>query len=263
MSLNIGSGITIEGGISIVVDYGTPINAVPPVISTSTPNIRVGKTVTTTTGTWNSSYPTLGYYYQWLDNNSNISGATSNTYVVQSSDLGNYITANVIAYSSYGNSAPATSNALGPVLSPISQPTIGDYIYGGYYAGNYTGYVNAVYNTYYVIVADISTGSAGQYNSAYLACQNLVSGGYNDWELPIHDLYPIMQAGRLSGTWPTSQNYNVSNTALRNYWVNQGYPHNSPSELLEVYIFATGSFDFNYYNNFFSYRATRFEPIVT
>ena len=133
-------------------------------------------------------------------------------------------------------------------------PAIGQFIYGGYYAGVYLGQ--------YLIVAPKSTEGGGQYNASYLACQNLVSGGFSDWALPVYNMYPVMQTARSSGLWPASQTYNVSFSSLRNYWINVGYPKNNPSELLPVYIFATGSYDANYPTNFFSYRATRLQAFA-
>jgi phage baseplate assembly protein gpV len=92
MGIAIESGISIEEGISIVVDYGTPTNTVAPVISVATPNVRVGKTLTSTTGTWTGSFPILGYNYQWYADSILISGATANTYVIQSGDLNSFVT---------------------------------------------------------------------------------------------------------------------------------------------------------------------------
>ena len=276
MGVNIGPGITIEGGISIVIDEGVPYNTVAPVISVQTPNVRVGKTLTSTTGTWTGSYPTLGYYYQWLDNGSNIANATANTYVVQSSDLGNYLSSNVIAYSSYGNSLPATSNTLGPVLPAIVAPTIGDFVYGGYYAGTVTsGSVQ-----YYLIVAPKSTESQGNYLTAYAAVNTLSINGYSDWQLPHgtssstpisqgtgYDIPTTMGIAASSGTWPSSQTYYTTPTSGRiNYWTNVGptlpYPPNST--LVQTYWFYNGTYNSGYASNTtFSYRGVRFEPVPT
>ena len=271
MSLDILSGITIEGGISIVVDNGTPYNTVAPVISVATPNVRVGKTVTSTTGTWSGSFPTLGYYYQWLDNGSNIANATSNTYVIQSSDLGNYLTSNVIAYSTYGNSLPATSNSLGPVLPAIVTPTIGDFVYGGYYAGTVT---TVGTTTMYLIVAPKSTEAQANYLTAYAAAEALTTNGYTDWQLPHgtsgssqgtgYDIPSTMYSASRSPTWPVSQAYYVIPSTRYNYWTNVGPTLSPPSTTVQVYRFGPGAYDFVAGNNtLVSYRAVRFEPIPT
>lgn len=260
MGVNIGSGITIEGGISIVIDDGTPYNTVAPVISVATPNVRVGKTLTSTTGTWNGSYPTLGYYYQWLDNGSNIANATSNTYVIQSSDLGNYLTSNVIAYSSYGNSLPATSNSLGPVLPAIVAPTIGDFVYGGYYAGTTT--ISSV--LYYLIVSDSSVGQGiTNYNTAYTNCNALVSNGYSDWVLPTFAETQQMDSVSSSPTtWPSGQQFNrAPSTSTSNYWATAGYPVTGLTSCWNFYYNTTESIYGT--NSSISYRAVRYEPIPT
>jgi hypothetical protein len=87
-----------------------PGNTVPPVISGTA---MQGQTLSSTTGTWTNS-PT-GYTYQWRrcdsagNNCSNISGATSSTYVLQSGDVGSTIRVVVTATNS-GGSTPATSD---------------------------------------------------------------------------------------------------------------------------------------------------------
>lgn len=260
MGVNIGPGITIEGGISIVIDDGTPQNAVAPVISVATPNVRVGKTVTSTTGTWNASYPILGYYYQWLDNSSNIANATASTYVIQSSDLGNYLSSNVIAYSTYGNSSPATSNSLGPVLPAIVAPTIGDFVYGGYYAGTTT--VASI--LYYLIVSDSSVGQGfTTYNTAYINCNALVSNGYSDWVLPTFDETQQMDSVSTSPTtWPSGQQFNRTPlSSLSNYWPKSGYPVTGTINCWNFYYNTTEIIYGT--NSAISYRAVRYQPIPT
>lgn len=269
MGIVIEGGIAIEEGISIAVDYGIPTNTVAPVISVATPNVRVGKTLTSTTGTWTGSFPILGYNYQWYADSIIISGATANTYVIQSGDLGKFITCQVIAYSTYGNGLPATSNILGPVLPAVVTPTIGDVVYGGYYAGLYA---SAFVNDYYLIVAPASTESTGTYSTAYAACEALSINGYSDWHLPGgldlignggYNVYPIMYSASVTATWPSSQAYYTTPTSARfNYWTNASA--SPPSSLVDVYRFYNASYDFVVATNSgVSYRAIRFEPIPT
>lgn len=89
-----------------------PVNTVSPVISGTT---TVGQTLSVTTGTWTNT-PT-GYYYQWRANASAISNATANTFALTITQAGANITCNVTAYNALGNSTPATSNSVGPVLN--------------------------------------------------------------------------------------------------------------------------------------------------
>jgi Bacterial Ig-like domain (group 3) len=77
-----------------------------------------GGTLSVTNGAW-SNNPT-GFSYVWDDCNSSgtcsaINGATSTSYVLQASDVGNTIVA-VVTASNAGGQTPATSNSVGPVL---------------------------------------------------------------------------------------------------------------------------------------------------
>lgn len=95
------------GGVAITA----PTNTVAPAISGT---IIVGQTLTTTNGTWTGS-PT-GYSYQWLRGGVNISGATSNTYLLVTADLAATITVTVTATNA-GGSASATSTGVGPIVA--------------------------------------------------------------------------------------------------------------------------------------------------
>ena len=94
-----------------------PVNTILPVITFTA---QPGDTLTTTNGSWSHS-PT-GYAYQWQDCNSsgsscvNISGATSSTYTLQASDVGDTIDVIVTASNADGSSS-ATAAYLGPVTS--------------------------------------------------------------------------------------------------------------------------------------------------
>ena len=91
-----------------------PSNTAAPAISGQTVQ---GQTLSTTNGSWNES-PT-SYAYQWQDCSgscSNISGATSSTYALQSSDVGDTIDVVVTATNANG-STPATSAATSTVTA--------------------------------------------------------------------------------------------------------------------------------------------------
>lgn len=89
----------------------SPSNSSAPSISG---NVAYGQTLTAANGTWTSS-PT-SYTYQWSrasssgGSYSNIAGATSSTYVLTSSDIGNYLKVSVTATNAAG-SASASSSA--------------------------------------------------------------------------------------------------------------------------------------------------------
>ena len=71
----------------------TPPVGVPPVNTVApdtTGDAKVGSVLTTTQGTWTGTAP-ITYTYQWYSGINTIVGATTNTYTVQASDLGNAV----------------------------------------------------------------------------------------------------------------------------------------------------------------------------
>ena len=109
----------------------TPVNTVAPVISGSA---IVGQNLTSTTGTWSGS--PSAYYYQWLANSTAISNATANVFTLTLAENGANITCNVTAYNVAGNSTPATSNSLGPVIQGVTASYL---IVAGGGGGGYNG----------------------------------------------------------------------------------------------------------------------------
>jgi hypothetical protein len=101
-----------------------PVNSALPAISGQTIQ---GSALTTSDGTWSNS-PT-SYTYQWQDCNTsgaactNISGATSSTYTLAGSDVGDTLRAVVTATNS-GGSASATSAASAAVTAPSSSGSV-------------------------------------------------------------------------------------------------------------------------------------------
>jgi hypothetical protein len=79
---------------------------------------QVGQTLTATTGIWTHN-PT-SFTYQWNRAGGAISGATASTYVPVAADVGNTLTVAVVARSSGGSSAPATSAATTAVIAASS-----------------------------------------------------------------------------------------------------------------------------------------------
>ncbi|MGO9903371.1 MAG: cellulase family glycosylhydrolase [Solirubrobacteraceae bacterium] len=99
---------------------GPPSNTQAPAIIGSA---QQGQTLTATTGQWNNEPSSYGY--QWQDcpasgSCTNIPGATSSSYTVQSSDIGDKLDVVVTATNSYG-SAPATSTEAAAVGSEGTQ----------------------------------------------------------------------------------------------------------------------------------------------
>src|SRR4051794_8299725 len=97
-----------------------PSNTSPPAIS-GTP--RQGDTLTASNGNWSGTAP-MSFAYQWqrcTTGCTDISGATSSTYTVQASDVGDTINVVVTATNSAG-SASATSAAVGPATAAPPPP---------------------------------------------------------------------------------------------------------------------------------------------
>lgn len=97
----------------------TPANTAPPTIS-GTP--QVGQTLTASPGTWNSSTtPTYAYQWQRCDSAGNncasISGASSQTYVVQNADVNSTLRVVVTATNSSGSSSATSAQT-----AVVSQP---------------------------------------------------------------------------------------------------------------------------------------------
>jgi len=91
----------------------------PPVVSGSA---RVGKVLSATTGTWNSTG--LDYGYQWLRNGVEIAGATASTYTVKTADIGKKLSVRVVASKTGLVAVAATSVATGAVPKVTTAVTV-------------------------------------------------------------------------------------------------------------------------------------------
>lgn len=179
-----------------------PANTAAPAVSGNT---LIGSTLTCSTGTWTGT-PTITYSYQWQRGGSNITGATSNSYVTAGADVGQAVTCTVTATNAVGNASQASSNSV-----TVALPNLGDSFGGGYYAGQLSTSGNGV-ATHLLIVAPKASGensskqwatgtgttgktsvidgpgnSAALNSSSYPAaqfCEGLTIGGYSDWYLP-------------------------------------------------------------------------------
>lgn len=129
---DLGAVIKVRVTASNAAGSGTPVTsaatnavvaaaALVPVVDTA-PTIsgtaRDGETLTATTGIWLNT-PT-SYTYQWKSGGANV-GTNANTYVIQSSDVGNTITVTVTAANAQGNGLPSTSAATGTVSALSGQ----------------------------------------------------------------------------------------------------------------------------------------------
>jgi hypothetical protein len=117
-----------------------PENTVAPALS----GIQTqGQTLTTSNGSWTAS-PAPSFTYQWKRAGSDISGETSQTYVLQSADVGQAIICTVTATNTEG-SASEDSNSVTPAATltisgtPAATATVGDaYSFSPTTAGGHT-----------------------------------------------------------------------------------------------------------------------------
>ncbi|MCI5049404.1 MAG: cadherin repeat domain-containing protein [Rickettsiales bacterium] len=108
-----------ESAATGTVAENVPINTALPVISGSP---VVGQTLNVTTGTWDS-ISTPGYSYQWQADGSNISGATSSSYALTSSELGAVITCEVTATNTVGSDMAESSGTSAVTAGGSSLPS--------------------------------------------------------------------------------------------------------------------------------------------
>jgi len=104
--------------------YGAaPVNTVAPVVSGTA---TVGQTLTTTNGTWTGA-PAPTFTYQWQRVTTNISGATSSTYVLVAADAASTIRCVVKATNTIAPAGvTANSNSTASVAATVpGAPTIG------------------------------------------------------------------------------------------------------------------------------------------
>lgn len=110
-----GSDSISSNNLGPVTSGGTaPVNTVAPVASGT---MRLGETLSCTTGTWTGT-PTPTYAYQWQRGGVDIGGATASTHTVVAADLYAAITCVVTATNASG-SASEPSNALTSPLKVI------------------------------------------------------------------------------------------------------------------------------------------------
>ncbi len=107
-----------SGSSNSITTYAAPVNTVLPAI---TGTVVAGNTLTSSTGTWTGA-PTPTYAYQWQHGTTNISAATSSTWVVSSSYLNETVRVVVTATNSAG-AVNATSSNTGVISMVPAAPT--------------------------------------------------------------------------------------------------------------------------------------------
>jgi hypothetical protein len=223
------SGILLA---SVGNSYGSlPANVVAPVI---TGTATIGSTLTTSDGTWTGA-PAPTFSYQWQRVTTDISGATSSTYVVQLADAGNTIRCVVTATNSLGAVSANTANT-----ASVPLPAIGSALEGGFYAGQIG--VSSV-PTHYIVVAPLSSGqTVAQWKTSNTAtpgstsdingpantaaqvaagshpcatfCNNVVIGGFSDWYMPAKNELDVCYFNLKPGTVANSTNGGTNANAV-------------------------------------------------
>lgn len=117
---------TQPGGIVEVTPPSVPpVNQTRPTAQIVSGNPVPGQTAVCNVGTWQPP-ATLGYRRQWYLTGVAIPGATTNTYVIQESDVGGTLTQGVIAIGDGGESQEAQSNGLIIVALPLDEARFDD-----------------------------------------------------------------------------------------------------------------------------------------
>lgn len=118
-----GPGGAGGSGVVIVRFATVPVNTVAPSISGT---LQTGDTLTASAGTW-SGAPS-SYSYQWKRSSTaggsytNIAAATTATYALSDSDIGDYLKVEVNGTNVNGGGTPVLSNAVGPVTDMPTNP---------------------------------------------------------------------------------------------------------------------------------------------
>lgn len=105
--------------VTVVNVIETPVNSVAPTIAGTA---SIGSVLSISdNGTWTdmAGPGAATYAYQW-NNGSDIAGATSASYTIQSGDAGTSIICKVTATNTAGSGSPASSNSIGPIGSPAT-----------------------------------------------------------------------------------------------------------------------------------------------
>jgi hypothetical protein len=242
---------------SVGNSYGSlPINTVAPAV---TGTAIVGQTLTTTNGTWTGS-PAPTFTYQWQRITTNISGATSSTYVLQPADAGNTIRCVVTATNPLG-AVSANSNSTASIGLAIGQA-----YGGGFYAGQISTSGDGV-ATHNLVIGPLASAQSqlqckttntatsgtnsfidGPANSAAMNdvthpaaqfCEGLNIGGFTDWYMPARNELAVCYVNLK----PTTQN-NVTSTGVNNNSVPQrgsNYTAGDPAQTTATAFQSGGS----------------------
>ena len=119
---------TNAGKVARVLSGQVPVSTAAPAISPTT-GVKAGTTLTASDGTWD--YAAGSYLYQWqacsngADTNtcSNISAATSKTYVATAGNTNQYLRVSVQGVNGSGAGTPAFSSLVGVATTPPPAPT--------------------------------------------------------------------------------------------------------------------------------------------
>lgn len=122
LHIEAGAALAPVGGTIYLGDVTAKEYAVAPemvVAPAITGTAQVGQTLTASTGTWQGTQ-SITYAYQWKANGVAIGGATSSTYALTSSELGDTITCTVTATNSAGSTIRTTAATAAVTLQYVT-----------------------------------------------------------------------------------------------------------------------------------------------
>ena len=150
-----GGGWFVMSALVAATPGAVPVNSSAPTVTGSPVQ---NSTLTATPGAWSNAPWSPTYQWQTSPNGTsswtNLASATGTTYVVQSTDVGNYLRVQVIATNAAGAGTVANSAATAVVTAPASQPL-------GPTGTTWTQQLNALFTAASLDTSKWSSGSLG------------------------------------------------------------------------------------------------------
>ena len=167
-----GGGSASASSIATSTIAGLPVAPANTVAPTVTGTPTQGQTLTATAGTWTGT-PTITYAYQWQRGVTNISGATSATYVLQAGDVGSTVRVRVTATNGGGSVSADSANTA--TIAASSSLTVSGVTLSG---GKLNMSVSASATMYYLASYSATQMTGAAIKAAVIATTPAVYGSF-------------------------------------------------------------------------------------